>query len=219
MSSNEFPIVHVNLFVTASITNCYTITSPKVYEDEPIHLLSYSDHNKKVKCYLVVDEEFREDWGPDWQTWAISSFEVEDDPFEQKFGIDWQVSYLDGTWESNDNLKNIYYIYEDAKEHVGWDYWGDTDEEYEVLAIFFGQLSFENWIIAGLAEKNGNDFIVADEFLFIGQHEMSHLYDCDDHTGWSALNKWCVMSYVWGYFVTSWCDECTDSINENLYKW
>lgn len=146
-------------------------------------------------------------------------FENEDDPFEQKFGIDWQVSYLDGTWESNNNLKNIYDIYKDAKRHVGWDWWGNTDEEYEVLTIFFGQLSFENWKIAGLAEIDGNDFIVADEFLFIGQHEMSHLYGCDDHTGWAAWTTWCVMSYAWGYFVTSWCKTCTNTINGNLYKW
>ena len=90
----------------------------RFYKNETVYLLWYgeaytSDHNKKVKCYLAVDEEFRTMAGnnpqwPGWQSRTIIIFENMDDPFEQKFGIDWQISRLDGPWESPNYPDNIY---------------------------------------------------------------------------------------------------------------
>ena len=80
-----------------------------------------------------------------------------------------------------------------------------------------GQLCLDTPSILGVAELNGNDFIVRDFNSCVGQHEMSHLYGCYDHD--LGLWTWCVMSYTWGYYVRSWCGTCTDIINNNLYRW
>jgi len=108
----------VENFTTSIASSYYTALTTRFYKNETVYLLWYgeaytSDHNKKVKCYLVVDEEFRTMAGnnpqwPGWQSRTIIIFENMDDPFEQKFGIDWQISRLDGSWESPNYPDNIY---------------------------------------------------------------------------------------------------------------
>jgi len=188
--------------------------------------IDWSDHDKNVECYVVVDEEFRAHINTDiWQDWYIKAvyiFEETDNPFESTFDIDFVAITIDGSWNSPNSITTMESLYTNAKNHVNWDAkkWcyealivlTEQDTSGDVLGMCWYWDS-ERGLVAETHHWGGVFGWDAYEIL---QHEESHLYYAPDHD--PGTFDWCIMSYTWGFLTRSWCDECKSIIRSHITR-
>jgi len=184
----------------------------------------YSNHNKNVESYVLVDEEFRAHINTDiWQDWYIKTvyiFEEADNPFESKFGINFVAMEINGRWNSPNTTTYIESLYANAKSFVNWNV---NKWNYEALIVLTEQntrYSIYNEDVSGMCWKWDTERGLVAETIAYGvnvlQHEESHLYYAPDHD--PGYTKFCIMSYAWMWIARNWCDECTSIINSHKYR-
>jgi len=191
--------------------NCFSeVPTTSCTDDDPI-----------VYTVVVVDDTMKQmmegilqrscTWS-EVKDWAYNILEAGDDPFFSTFSINFYiVKYW--CWEiGRQSLLDELYMAQKT-------FWPLCPDWYDCMVIMSGNM---DGLTIGWSELLGDAFIMCVGFFGIPlanvfQHEASHLYDANDHKGWSALFTWCIMSYMWSALTRSWCGGCKDKINSN--KW
>ncbi len=168
---------------------------------------SYKDKPawRKLNIVLALDEEAVEKWGIDY---AVRTVERADEAFIAHYYLDFRIRAV-VTWHSDDSIEWFYdELYWDAFEKLS-QYLGNYVNGYEidVVIALTGQETWDSNIY-GLAPSfaiMGDNTLTLVRFAIywaddnIVQHEMSHMYNTNDHP--EEEDVFCVMAYCTDYIA------------------